>query len=261
MSNRRTGISPQVVEQVKSELEQHPVYAAVTTPARLTCFMQHHVYSVWDFMSLVKYLHATVPPVAVPWTPGHAQVRRFLNELLLEEETDSLEGLNGKEDDYLSHYEMYLLAMEEVGIDQTPVTAFVDTVTRDGIAKALQSADLPAPAISFMEQTFGFINGGKSHEVAAALALGREHIIPTMFRRILADLGVGEKDAPAFHFYLHRHIHLDEDHHGPMSLKLVDLLCEGDANKVKEAEQAAITAIRARITFWDGVYDALQKID
>jgi hypothetical protein len=184
-----------------------------------------------------------------------------LNELLLEEETDSLEGLSGKEDDYLSHYEMYLLAMEEVGIDQTPVTAFVDSVTRDGIDKALKSADLPAPAISFMEQTFGFINGGKSHEVAAALALGREHIIPTMFRRILADLGVGEKDAPAFHFYLHRHIHLDEDHHGPMSLKLVDLLCDGDANKVEEAEQAAIKAIRARITFWDGVYDALQKID
>lgn len=83
--------------------------------------------------------------------------------------------------------------------------------------------------------------------VAAALALGREHVIPAMFRALLAKIGVSEADAPIFHYYLNRHIGLDEDFHGPMSLRLLDHFCADDPARIAEAREAAQTAVAARL--------------
>jgi len=70
-------------------------------------------------------------------------------------------------------------------------------------------------------------------------------------------MGIDEGDAPIFHFYLNRHIHLDEDFHGPLSLKLLELLCAGDEGRLREAEEAGARAIQERIRFWDGVLEAI----
>ncbi|MDO9635904.1 MAG: DUF3050 domain-containing protein, partial [Thiobacillus sp.] len=98
---------------------------------------------------------------------------------------------------------------------------------------------------------------GKPHTVAAALALGREHVIPSMFRAFLSRLAVTEAQAPSFHYYLNRHVHLDEDFHAPLSLRLLAALCGEDADKWREAEAAAEAAVDARLQFWDGVLKAL----
>jgi hypothetical protein len=103
----------------------------------------------------------------------------------------------------------------------------------------------------------GFLSADKPHIVAAAFALGREKIIPDMFRQILKEMDINKEDAPAFYYYLERHIHLDEDFHAPLSLQMLNELCEGDSGKITEAENAAISAIQARITFWDGVAEGL----
>ena len=95
--------------------------------------------------------------------------------------------------------------------------------------------------------------------IAAALALGREHIIPCMFRSILKKIGVTDKEAPIFHFYLNRHIHLDEDFHAPLSLRLLNSLCDGDEVKIQEAVDAAKQAVTARIQFWDGALAAIKS--
>lgn len=101
-------IGSDVIAHFKQRLEAHPVYAAVTSIGDLQCFMQHHVYSVWDFMSLIKYLQATVAPASVPWVPqGDGDVRRFINELVLEEESDEA----GDGEHFTSHFELYLSAM------------------------------------------------------------------------------------------------------------------------------------------------------
>lgn len=249
-------ITSDIILSFKTRLEDHPVYQAVSSVSDLQCFMQHHVYSVWDFMSLIKYLQSEIAPARAPWSPkGDASVRRFINELVLEEESDetNIEG------EFSSHFELYLRAMTEVGADTSVISNFIQTLDSSGIEKALSLKEVPAASRAFTTKTFEFIQADKAHQVAAALALGREHIIPGMFRSILGRTGVTEKDAPIFHFYLNRHIHLDEDFHAPLSLRLLNNLCQGDAVKIEEAIEAANAAVNARLVLWDGVLEAIES--
>lgn len=249
-------IAPEFIRELQTRLDAHPIYAALRTQEDLRVFMQHHVHSVWDFMSLIKFLQNAVAPAHWPWTPGEdASVQRFINELVLEEETDMAAPGSGLE--FSSHFELYLGAMREIGADASAMEAFVRKVKSQGVDAALVSGLAPAPSARFNRLTFDLLASGKAHKVAAALALGREHIIPAMFRAFLARMSISEQDAPTFHFYLNRHIHLDEDFHAPLSLRLLDALCAGDPARIAEAREAATQAVEARIAFWDGVLAAL----
>jgi Protein of unknown function (DUF3050) len=248
------------IASLREKLNTHPVYRALRTMDDLRGFMAHHVYSVWDFMSLLKCLQHHIAPASSPWVPrGTPSVRRFINAIVIEEESDiGLPGPNGEET-YASHFELYCEAMKEVGADASRPLEFVSIVRDRGIDAALAANIAPAASHRFTKTTFDFIATGKPHVIAAALALGREQIIPGMFRAILKDLQIGKDKAPAFHYYLERHIHLDEDFHGPLSLRMVDELCAGDTQKLKEAEAAAQQAIQARIDFWTGVMSAIMN--
>ena len=251
-----TQITSEIIDSFKNQLENHPIYDAVSSIDDLRCFMEHHIYSVWDFMSLIKYLQATVAPTSYPWTPqGEASVRRFINELVLEEESDET-NIAGE---YSSHFELYHRAMGEIGADISVSTDFVNVVREQGIDKALALPTVPQPSRAFTSTTFRFIQDNRPHQVAAALALGREHIIPSMFRSILKKIGVAETQAPIFHFYLNRHVHLDEDFHAPLSLRLLNSLCADDEVKIQQSIEAAQQAVMARIEFWDGVLAAIKS--
>lgn len=251
-----TQFNLEMIAPERDRLSRHPVYEAVRTREDLVIFMQHHAYSVWDFMSLCKSLQAELAPTTVPWRPrGDADVRRFINEIVLEEESD--QGLPGSDIEFSSHYELYREAMREVGADADTIHTFVNQACDNGIRAALNANIAPKSSAAFTAQTFQFIETGKPHVIAAAFALGREHIIPTMFRSLLKEMAITKKDAPAFHYYLERHIHLDEDFHGPLSLRMLNAFIDGDAKKAREAEEAARQAIEARSLFWDGVFEAL----
>lgn len=248
----------EALEPYQERLNNHSVYDAVKTTDDLKVFMEHHVFSVWDFMSLVKFLQADLAPTRVPWAPvGDPLVRRFINEITLEEESDQGISETGKTPDFLSHYELYTYAMEEVGASTAQIKTFVAMALDEGIEAAFERGGAPDAAVAFTRRTFDFIDGGKPHVVAAAFALGREHIIPGMFRALLGRMRIDEETAPAFHFFLKRHIHLDEKFHGPLALRMVAFFIAGDAAKRDEAVAAAISAIEARIRFWDGVQERL----
>jgi hypothetical protein len=243
----------------RTRLENHPVYAAIGSLDDLRVFMQHHVYSVWDYMSLIKSLQGTVAPAAAPWLPGaDTAVRRFVNELVMEEESDAVQ-LPGEHDTrYLSHFELYCNAMQEIGADAGPARAFVARVAESGIGAALAAASIPAASRCFMRRTFGFIDSGRPHVIAAAMAIGREHVIPVMFQALLDAMRVRERDAPQFHYYLARHVHLDGGSHGPLSLRLLNHLCDNDPELYAEAMAAAEAAVSARLVFWDEVCAVMQ---
>jgi len=244
---------------LQEQLTKHAIYGALERIEDLRVFMGHHVFSVWDFMSLIKYLQARIAPAQVPWMPrGEASLRYFVNQLVLEEESDTAP----REDrgvEYASHFEFYCRAMAEIGADADGPRRFVDLVAERGIDAALYDPQVPLPARYFTETTFGFIREDKPHLVAAALALGREKLIPAMFREFLNRMRITPAEAPGFHRYLNRHIHLDEDFHGPLSLRLLEHFCGDDPQRIEEAETAAEEAICARLRFWDGVLEAIQS--
>lgn len=245
----------QAIAPIQRQLDNHPIYSAIRNIDDLRLFMQHHIFSVWDFMSLVKYLQHQVASTQYPWLPaGDSQVQRFITELVLEEECDVMQDGKG----YSSHFEMYCDAMEEIGADTKPIRAFLDIVKSDGIDVALQSEHIPSASREFTRKTFDFIQSGKPHAVAAALALGREHIIPDMFRHILKEMDIHKLEAPTLHYYLERHVHLDEGTHAPMSIRMMEMLCQNDSER-QETMQFAQDAIKARIAFWDGVLETLKK--
>jgi hypothetical protein len=245
------------LQGLQAELDGHPIYDALHGLQDLRLFMGHHVFAVWDFMSLLKYVKHHIAPADVPWTPrGDPALRHFINQLVLEEESDSTPGLGDLR--YVSHFEYYLAAMREAGADTEPPLRFLELVRERGVDAALYSDLVPLPARYFCETTFCFIREDKPHAVAAALTLGRERIVPRMFRRLLDKLEWSAAQTPAFHQYLTRHVRRDTDSHGPLSLRLVESLCRGDPTLVAEAETAAEEAICARIRFWDGILDAIR---
>lgn len=208
--------SAKVVAALDEKLNKHPLYEAMQNLDDLRLFMAYHVYPVWDFMSLLKYLQYKIAPAAVPWKPrGSSSARFFINQIVLGEESD--EGLPDAHGapTYLSHFELYCNAMREVGADPSGAIHFADIASERGINSALALNVAPSAAHAFMETTFGFIATDKAHVVGAVFALGREHIIPDMFRAFLARMKITEQEAPAFHYYLKRHIHLDEGFHAP----------------------------------------------
>ncbi len=120
------------VRSLQQELDQHPIYAELKALADLRVFMTHHVYSVWDFMSLVKYLQHTVAPTTVPWLPvGDPAVRFFINQLVLEEESDFIETADGAS--HSSHFEFYCKAMTEIGADGGRPLRFLALVREQGL--------------------------------------------------------------------------------------------------------------------------------
>ena len=111
-----------------------------------------------------------------------------------------------------------------------------------------------------MHSTFEVIEGGQAHCVAAAFALGREDIVPRMFKSLLKDIKIMEAEAPLFHYYLNRHTQLDEESHGPMAMQMLSCLCDEDLQFIEDALEAARKALQARIVFWDGVNNAISGI-
>jgi hypothetical protein len=239
------------IAPLRAQLANHSLYSRIATAEQLRTFMESHVFAVWDFMSLLKALQRELTCVAVPWqpTPWPAS-RRFINEIVLGEESDLFEGRA------ISHFELYLEAMREAGADTRPVQELLLNVSRGCFEPATLAA--PPAAKGFVRATFALIDSGEPHRLAAAFTFGREDLIPEMFRGLVRDLA---RDMNASHsgqfrkyqWYLERHIEVDGDDHGPLALRMIQDLCGQDEKRWEEATQAAETALRARLALWDGI--------
>lgn len=217
--------------------------------------MASHVFAVWDFQSLLRALHRAVIPGGLPWTPSrNPDSRRLLNEIVLAEESDQVDGLG-----HVSHFEMYHEAMARVGADVGPIDRLIQRLEA-GVAwrPALADCGAPPEAVAFTSGTLALVEDGAPHELAAAFAFGREDVIPVMFRPLvnrLAEASPGEWNL--FRDYLERHIHLDIEH-GAHARQLAQSLCGEDARRWDEATCAAKRSLEDRLALWDRLCEVVQ---
>ena len=246
----------QDIEPLRQQLINHRVYAAVNTIEHLRVFMQHHVFAVWDFMSLLKSLQVGLTCTRVPWVPvGNAQTRYLINEIVLGEESDVDQHGNR-----VSHFELYLRAMAEAGCDTAAITHMVTAIAGGAdVMASLQDSAIPAASRSFVHNTFHVIATGKVYLQAAVFTFGREDLIPGMFISFVNELNKNsDNKLDTLKYYLERHIEVDGDHHSHLGYEMTAELCGDDAAKWAEATEAIKEALQHRIMLWDGIAAALQ---
>ncbi len=244
----------QRLQPLYARLAAHPLYRSIQSLDDLHCFMETHVFAVWDFMSLLKTLQRGLTCVEVPWQPSpFPEARRLINEIVLGEESDLYQG------EALSHFELYRRAMHQCGASTTAIDIFLNQLWESrNVDAALSQPSIPPAARTFAQSTFAFIARGDLHVIAAAFTFGREDLIPGVFQSFIRDQDERLSGKLAlFRWYLDRHIEIDGEEHGPMALRMVSALCGGDPVKWQQAEVAAVEAIKARLTFWDGILAAL----
>ena len=235
------------IQPYKEKIVKHPLYKKMTSIKHIATLMEHHVYAVWDFMSLLKALQSILTCTSPPWKPvGDTQIRRLINSIVLEEESDVDADGNPA-----SHYEMYLDAMKQCGANTVPIESFVSNVTSTSLPKVSVEID------SFLKSTFDVIKSGEAHKIASAFTFGREDLIPDMFTAIVEEYNTNNK-LDKFVYYLERHIELDGGEHGPLALKLISDLCGDNDRKWKDVEETAIISLSAREKLWDSVLDELR---
>jgi hypothetical protein len=246
---RRIAALQSHVEAARQAAIGHPLYASMTSVARVRSFMSVHVFAVWDFMSLLKALQQRLTCVEVPWMPvGDPRCRRLVNEIVLGEESDDFGG------HALSHFEMYLAAMDQAGADRAPLERFLGALERTGdVVGSLTAAQVPEAAERFVRSTWEVVERGEAYELAAVFAFGRESLIPAMFAHVLE----GEHCVPLLRDYLERHVELDEEVHTPLAMRMVATLCGDDPVRWTTAYRSVRAAIDARTRMWDGILAVL----
>ena len=241
----------QEIEPIRQKLIQHPVYSNIKTVKDLTVFMEHHVFAVWDFMSLLKSLQRNLTCVELPWVPvGSPETRYLINEIVLGEESDVDEqGIR------TSHFELYLNAMKQADCDLTPINTFIKNLYKKiPVTQSITIAGVPEASAKFMENTFSVVNSNIPHIQAAAFTFGQEDLIPEMFISFVNELNKQtDNKISILKYYLERHIEVDGDHHSHLAYQMTEDLCGNDSKKWEEATIAVKNALYQRIKLWDAI--------
>jgi hypothetical protein len=242
---------------LRNQLKNHSLYKRLNTLEDVQTFMSLHVFAVWDFMSLLKAIQINLTCVSIPWMPvKNAELARFINEIVVAEESDhDAHGV------VKSHYEMYLDAMQEMNADCAKIAGFIDEISKgEDVVKSIEKLSIHKSIKDFVAYTFKIIDTKEDHKIAAAFTFGREDIIPDMFLKIVGETTLkSNKKFDNFIYYLERHIELDGDEHGPLSLQMIEELCGNDEKKWQEVLEVAKESLQVRINLWSAVEEELKS--
>jgi hypothetical protein len=241
---------------MRQRMVEHPVFTAIRDIQSLRIFMEAHVFAVWDFMSLLKRLQRDLTCIEVPWLPPRdRRAAQLINQIVLGEETDI--GPNGEP---LSHLELYLGAMREVGANTASFELFQTTLAIGATLGGAFDHAAVAPFIrEFTGHTLQIASSAPPLEVMASFFYGREDVIPRMFSNLLEKWRIGANRAPMFVYYLKRHIEVDSDQHGPAAKAILAAATADDPARGLQVIGVARQSMEARIKLRDGLLASLDE--
>ena len=248
-------IDPEIAV-LQDALKNHELYAYIRTQQDINTFMEHHVFAVLDFMSILKSLQIYLTGMTLPWTPPkNAKLSRFLNEIVAVEESDL--DLTGTPK---SHFEMYVDAMEEAGANTETINTFVKALEEgDSPSEALKTLKLNKGISNFLNYTFQIVDSKQMHLIAALFTFGRELLLPEVFLKLIKNSKEDLSKYTKFVYYLERHIEIDGDEHGPLSIEILVDLCEDNLENWREAMDVSKKALKTRIALWDQIVLSIQN--
>ncbi|MBS0351279.1 MAG: DUF3050 domain-containing protein [Proteobacteria bacterium] len=253
----------QQLQPLIDKIKYHSLYRQINSLATLRIFMEHHVFAVWDFMCLLKELHARIVLTRAPWFPPQdPNSAHLIGQILLEEEADRTEDGQG----YCSHFELYLNAMKSIGANTDQIENFLQHLfQQETLIQAAIRSKLSAAVQQFIQTTFEFFSC-ETHILAAAFVYGREAITASMFTPLVYQIEQNmhpeqRSSIQPLLYYFKRHIELDGSQHFPQALQMLINLTGDQAKKWQEVARYAKVALQARCLFLDGIKHVIQKTD
>ena len=239
------------LSDLKQKITAHPLFANKLEREHICKFMESHIFAVWGFMSILKSLQKKITPNNLPWVPNKNTKNglvNFVNEIIMCEESDFIEGIG-----YISHFEIYLLAMKNIGAETDQLDKLTSKISEKGYnEKYIDDVDASDEVKSFLKHDLDVSMNGTLPEIVGAFTLAREKVIPNMFSYILP--AIKETSASKYLItYLERHIDIDGDRHGPLSMKLLDTSC--GKKQLSLAYVTAVKSLELRLSVWDKVYE------
>lgn len=255
------------VAPLRKRLRFHRVYSAFGSLEDVQRFSEMHVFAIWDFMSLLKALQVELTSVKrLPWIPSggrKGKLARLVTEMVMRYEFDA--DASG---DTMSHFEMYLEAMRQLGSDTKQITSFLNMLQAcatagvpcpESIDSALLFCSMPKGVPEFLRFTFSLVESKELHKVAASLAFGRQYLIIDKLLATL-DKASGEEAETSFAKYrylLTRHKGLYDRNYTPLSFQILVELCGDDDAKWRDVEEIAAQSLQARLNLYDATYDQM----
>lgn len=243
------------IQDLRNQIINHPLYSVISDQNDLKIFMKHHVFAVWDFMSLLKSLQNNLTCTTTPWFPvGDADTRFLINEIVVGEESDVDQFGNR-----MSHFELYMNAMNQIGADNLPIQNFINQL-KAGVSlnEAFNTVEIADSAKNFVKFTFEAIATNQPHIQAAIFTFGREDLIPGMFLSMVNDIYQRIPESiSGFKYYLERHIEVDGDHHSHLALQMTNNLCGVSDEKWQQALDFTKKSLQMRIALWNGAKDEI----
>ncbi|MGZ9571192.1 DUF3050 domain-containing protein [Alcaligenes nematophilus] len=153
----------------------------IKSDEELKLFMSWHIFTVWIYISMIKRLQLEFTCPYPIWAPySNTKSTSIINKIV-----SYHEGSEPYKNEYLNHYSLYLLAMQEIGKDTISITTFVDLLEANMPVKdALEIANVATALKKFILESINLIISGSIEEILGCMICTNQHIFLPLFTHV-----------------------------------------------------------------------------